>query len=136
MQLRLAATVAASVGLVGLLLAAVGIYGVTAHAVTRRTREIGIRLALGAGRAEVTRMVLRHGMMLVVLGSGVGLGLSLGVGRLLAGRELGRGLNVPALDLQTFGGAALLFALVGLIACYVPLRRAARIQAMDALRCQ
>src|SRR5688572_28340631 len=136
LQLRLAATVAASVGFVGLLLAAIGIYGVTASAVTRRTREIGIRLSLGAGRREVVTMVLRHGMTLVGLGSTVGLLLSLGVGRLLAGLEFGRGFQVPALDLTTFAGAALLFALVGLIACYVPVRRAARIQAMDALRCE
>src|SRR5687767_2108615 len=70
-QLRLAATVAASVGFVGLLLAAVGIYGVTAYAVTRRTREIGIRLSLGAGRGEVVTMVLQHGMNLVLIGSAV-----------------------------------------------------------------
>jgi predicted permease len=136
LQLRLAATVAASVGFVGLLLAAVGIYGVTAYAVTRRTREIGIRLSLGAGRREVVTMVLRHGMMLVAIGSAVGLILSLGVGRLLAGREFGRGLHVPSLDVATFAGATLIFAVVGLIACYVPVRRAARIQAMDALRCE
>jgi hypothetical protein len=136
LQLRLAATVAASVGFVGLLLAAVGIYGVTAYAVTRRTREIGIRLSLGAGRREVVTMVLRHGMMLVAIGSAVGLILSLGVGRLLAGREVGRGLHVPSLDVATFAGATVIFAVVGLIACYVPVRRAARIQAMDALRCE
>ena len=136
LQLRLASTVAASVGAVGLLLAAVGIYGVTAYAVTRRTREIGIRLSLGAGRREVVTMVLRHGMTLVGLGSTVGLLLSLGVGQILAGREFGRGFRVPALDVTTFVGATLLFALVGLIACYVPVRRAARIQAMDALRCE
>jgi len=133
-QLRVAASVAASVGFVGLLLAAVGIYGVTAYAVTRRTREIGIRLSLGAGRREVVTMVLRHGMRLVAIGSAVGLMLSLGVGRLVAGREFGRGLHVPSLDIGTFVGATLLFAVVGLIACYVPVRRAARIQAMDALR--
>jgi predicted permease len=136
LQLRLAATVAASVGFVGLLLAAIGIYGVTAYAVTRRTREIGIRLSLGAGRREVVTMVLRHGMTLVGLGSTVGLLLSLSVGRLLAGREFGREFQVPALDVTTFAGATLLFAVVGLIACYVPVRRAARIQAMDALRCE
>jgi putative ABC transport system permease protein len=135
-QLRLAATVAASVGFVGLLLAAIGVHGVTAYAVTRRTREIGIRLSLGAGRREVVAMVLRHGMMLVLIGSAVGLALSLGVGRVLSGREFGQGLHVPALDVGTFAGAALLFAVVGLIACYVPVRRAARIQAMDALRCE
>jgi ABC-type antimicrobial peptide transport system permease subunit len=133
-QLRLAATVAASVGLVGLLLAAMGIYGVTAYAVTRRTREIGIRLALGAGRAEVTRMVLRYGMTLVVLGSAAGLALSVAAGRLVAARTFGPGLEVPPLDPGTFAGATVLFAAVGLIACYLPVRRAARIQAMDALR--
>ena len=113
-----------------------GIYGVTAYPVTRRTREIGIRLALGAGRAEVTRMVLRHGMTLVLLGSAAGLALSAAVGRLLAARRFGPDVEVPALDVTTFVGATLLFALVGLIACYLPVRRAARIQPMDALRCE
>lgn len=129
-QLRIAAAVAGSVGLVGLLLAAIGIYGVTAYAVTQRTREIGIRLSLGATRATVVTMVLRQGMMLVAIGSAIGLVLALGAGKVLSGARFG----VPPPDAPLFIGAAALFALVGLFACYMPARRATQIGAMQALR--
>lgn len=129
-QLRIAAAVAGSVGVVGLLLAAIGVYGVTAYAVTQRTREIGIRLSLGAGRREVVTLVLRQGMTLVAVGAAIGLALGLGAGKMLAGRQFG----VPQSDPVVLGGAALLFVVVGLVACYVPVRRAARIRAMEALR--
>ncbi|MGH9202592.1 MAG: FtsX-like permease family protein, partial [Vicinamibacterales bacterium] len=129
-QLRIAATVAGSVGLVGLLLAGIGIYGVTAYAVTRRTREIGIRLSLGARRTDVIGMVMRQGMTLVAIGSAIGLILSVGVGRLLSGARF----DVPPPDVATSVGAAALFAVVGLLACYVPVRRATQIGAMEALR--
>lgn len=129
-QLRIAATVAGSVGVIGLFLAGIGIYGVTAYAVTQRTREIGIRLSLGAGRGDVIGLVLKQGMTLVGAGSAIGLVLGLGAGRLLAGRRFG----IPQADPLVLLGAAVLFAVVGLIACYVPVRRAARIRAMEALR--
>ena len=129
-QLRIAATVAASVGLIGLFLAGVGIYGVTAYAVAQRTREIGIRLSLGASRGDVVRMVLRDGMRLVAFGAMVGLLLGLGAGRLLSSSRYG----LPQLDPVTLAGAVVLLTLVGLVACYVPVRRAARIRAMEALR--
>jgi hypothetical protein len=129
-QLRIAATVAGGVGIVGLLLAAVGIYGVTAYAVTQRTREIGIRLSLGASQRDVVALVLRQGMILVVIGSGIGLAMGLGAGRLLSGRRFG----IPQSDPMVLAGAAVLFLLVGLVACYVPVRRAARVRAMEALR--
>jgi predicted permease len=133
-QLRLAATVAGTVGLVGLLLAAIGIYGITAYGVARRTREIGIRLSLGARRGNIVSMVLRQGMTLVATGLAIGLILSAAAGRLVMGRGFGPGVDVPPSDVPTFLGAAVLFALVGLLACYVPVRRAVRIQAMEALR--
>jgi predicted permease len=129
-QLRVAATVAGSVGLIGLLLAAMGIYGVTAYTVARRTREIGIRLSLGAGRSAVVAMILRQGMTLVGIGLTIGLALSLGVGRMLAAQRFG----ITAPGAATFVAATMLFVVVGLIACYAPLRRAIRIAAMDALR--
>ena len=129
-QLRVAATVAGSVGLIGLLLAAMGIYGVTAYTVARRTREIGIRLSLGAGRSAVVGMILRQGMTLVGIGLAIGLALSLGVGRMLAAQRFG----ITAPGAATFVAATMLFIVVALIACYAPLRRAIRIAAMDALR--
>jgi predicted permease len=128
-QLRIAAAVAGSVGLIGLLLAGLGIYGVTAYAITRRTREIGIRLSLGAHRATVLGMVLRQSMKLVTIGSAIGLLLGFGAGKAIAAR-----FGVPSGDLTVFAGATALFAIVGLVACYVPARRATRITAMEALR--
>jgi predicted permease len=129
-QLRVSASVSGTVGLVGLLLAAIGIYGVTAYTVTQRTREIGVRIALGAPRSNVLRMVLRQGMVLVAIGSAIGLLLAAAASRLVVRLLFG----VPPLDPLTFGGAALLFAAIGLAACYVPARRATRIDAMEALR--
>jgi predicted permease len=129
-QLRVTAAVSASVGLVALLLAAIGVYGLTAFTVTRRTREIGIRLAMGAQRTDVVRLVLRQGMSLVLIGSAIGLALAAGASRLLVRLLFG----VPPLDPVTFGAAALLFAAIGLMACYVPTRRAVRISATEALR--
>jgi predicted permease len=129
-QLRISATVAGSVGIIGLLLAAVGIYGVTAYAVTQRTREIGIRLSLGAQPREVVMLVLKQGMTLVAIGSAIGLAMGVGAGRLISGRRFG----IPQNDPVTLTGASLLFLVVGLVACYIPVRRAARIRAMEALR--
>jgi predicted lysophospholipase L1 biosynthesis ABC-type transport system permease subunit len=128
--LRIAAGVAGTVGIVGLFLAGIGIYGVTAHTVAQRTREIGIRLSLGASQHEVVRLVLHQGMRLVALGSGIGLALGLGAGTLLSKRQFG----IPQFDPPVLVGAALLFAVVGLVACYVPVRRAVRIRATEALR--
>ena len=121
-----------SLGLVGVLLAAIGIYGVTAYAVTRRTREIGIRMALGARRADVVAMVLRQGIRLAVIGSAIGLLLAAGASQVLVGFLFG----VPPLDPVIFGGAAALFAVVGLAACYVPARRATQVDPLAALRCE
>jgi putative ABC transport system permease protein len=129
-QLRIGATVAASVGLIGLFLAGVGIYGVTAYAVAQRTREIGVRLSLGASRGDVIWMVLRDGMRLVALGAVLGLLLGLGAGRLLSSSRYG----LPQFDPITLTVAVLLLTIVGLVACYAPVRRAARIKAMEALR--
>jgi predicted permease len=128
-QLRIASRVAASVGFVGLMLAAIGIYGVTAYVVARRTREIGIRVSLGARRLAIVGLVLRQGMTLVGIGSLIGLALGAGAGLVLHAR-----LGAPSPDLLTFAGAAALFAFVGLAACYIPALRATRIAAVDALK--
>jgi predicted permease len=127
---RVAASVSASLGIVGLLLAAIGIYGVTAYMVTSRTREIGIRIALGAQPLEVLRMVLRQGLTLTIIGAAIGLVLAAGASRLLGSLLF----DVGATDPVTFIGAAVLFCAVGLVACYAPARRATAIDAMEALR--
>jgi predicted lysophospholipase L1 biosynthesis ABC-type transport system permease subunit len=131
-QLRIAATVAAALGLVGLLLAAIGVYGVASYSVAQRTREIGIRLSLGADRTVVVGMVLRQAMLLVAIGGGAGLLLGGGAATLLSGPRF----SVPPAEATLFVGAAALFALVGLVACYVPALRATRIAAVDALRAE
>jgi hypothetical protein len=119
-----------SFGLVGLLLAGLGIYGVTAYIVTRRTREIGIRMALGARRAHVIRMILRQGMVPVAVGSAVGLLLAAASSRVLAAYLFG----IPPVDLIAFSGVTMLFLFVALAACWMPVRRATRINSMEALR--
>jgi predicted permease len=129
-QLRIAAAVAASVAFIGLWLAGVGVYGVTAYAVAQRTREIGIRLSLGATAGQMAWLVLRHGLRLVTLGSAIGLLLAAIVGRLLAHSRFG----LPAFDPPALIGAAVLFASVCLVACLVPVRRATAINAVEALR--
>ncbi len=127
---RVAASVSGSLGLVGLLLAAIGVYGVTAYMVTSRTREIGIRVALGAQPRDVLRMVIRQGLSLTLAGAAIGLVLAAAAGRLIVSLLMG----VGPLDVVTFAGAAALFALIGVAACYVPARRALRINATEALR--
>ena len=127
---RVVASVAGGLGIVALLLAAIGVYGVTAYAVARRTREIGIRIALGARRTDVVRMVLQEGLSLTLIGAGVGLTLAGATSHVLAAFLFG----IPPIDPLTFTGTTLLFVAIGVAACYVPIRRATRIDAMEALR--
>jgi ABC-type antimicrobial peptide transport system permease subunit len=129
-QLRIAAAASGSLGIVGYLLAAIGIYGVTANMVTQRTREIGVRIVLGAAPADLVRMVFGEGMRLVVIGSAVGLLLASISSTLLVNLLFG----VPRIDPATFGGTVALFAAVGLAACYVPVVRAIRTDPIAALR--
>jgi len=103
---------------------------VTAYMVTSRTREIGIRIALGARPGSVVRMVLRQGMMLTVIGAASGLVLAAAASRLMGSLLFGVGPTDPI----SFAGSALLFIVIGLAACYTPARRATEIDAMEALR--
>jgi putative ABC transport system permease protein len=129
---RAAASVSGGLGIVGVLLAAIGIYGVTAYTVTRRTREIGIRIAMGARRRDIVSMVLRQGMVLTIIGAVIGLvlaALAVFVVRSLA-------FGVPQLDVATVGGTVLLLTAVSTAASYVPAHRATRIDPLVALRCE
>jgi ABC-type antimicrobial peptide transport system permease subunit len=117
-------------GGVALLLAAIGLYGVRAYTVAMRTREIGIRMALGARASDALRMILREGMILFGIGAGVGLALSLPVGKVLSSILY----RVDSFDPVVLTLAPVLLAAVSFVACYIPARRAARLDPMVALR--
>lgn len=129
---RFAAVVLALFGALALVLAAAGIYGVASYSVSRRTREIGLRVALGAQRADVLRMILRQGMTLTAMGTVVGVAGALAVTRVLASLLYG----VAATDPAIFVSAPLVLAAVGFAACYIPARRAAKVDPIVALRCE
>ena len=139
---------------VGLSLAAIGLYGVLAYSVARRTREIGIRMALGAQIADVMRLVLRQGLVLVAVGCVIGITAALATGRFLRAYDFGLsstdftyllvhygqpdlrvyGFGVSPADPVTFIVVGLLLAVVALLACWLPVRRATRVNPMEALR--
>ena len=129
---RLAETFASAFGLLALVLAAVGIYGVIGYTTRQRTHEIAIRMALGAQPAEVVRLVLGQGMILTLAGLAVGIPISLAFTRYLKSVLFG----VAASDLATYAAVTLLLCLVSLIACYLPARRAMKVDPMVALRYQ
>jgi putative ABC transport system permease protein len=127
---RMGAILLAVFGGLALLLASIGLYGVMSFAVARRTRELGIRIALGARPGDVFRMVLRQGMTLVIAGLVLGVVVAAAVTRLLASFLYG----VSTTDAFTFTAIPVLLTLVALLACYLPARRATRVEPLIALR--
>jgi putative ABC transport system permease protein len=115
---------------IAVLLAAVGIYGMMAYFVSERTREIGIRIALGAQRGNVLGMVAKLGLKLTLIGIVIGIALAIGLTRLIARLLFG----VSATDPTTFAAVAIALASVALLACYIPARRATKVDPMVALR--
>jgi predicted permease len=127
---RIAGTFVGAFGLLALVLAAVGIYGVTAYTTRQRTHEIGIRMALGASKQDVLRMVLGRGMLLTFTGILIGLAAAFGLTRFLSSQLLG----VTSTDALTFFGVAFLLVAVALFACFIPAFRAMRVDPIVALR--
>jgi ABC-type antimicrobial peptide transport system permease subunit len=130
MPMRMGASIAGVQGLVGLLLAVMGLYAVVSYAVSRRTREIGIRMALGAERSDVLRLVVREGMRLSIIGIVIGLVLASCLSVILSKVLYG----LAPLDVTVFGGVTVLLVSVCALACYMPARRATRVDPLVALR--
>jgi ABC-type antimicrobial peptide transport system permease subunit len=119
-------------GAMALVLGIVGIYGVISYAVSQRTREIGIRLALGARPRELERMFVRHGLMLTAIGVVIGLGVAVGLSRLMSSLLYG----VSALDPVTFAAVPLVLAAAAALASYLPARRVAAVDPVEALKAE
>jgi len=130
--LHIGVSVIGSFGLLALILAALGIYGVMSYSVSQRTHEIGIRMALGATASDVLRVMVRHGVIVTIIGIGLGL-----LGALLLGMVVASILNgVSGADPVTFAVVSVLLAAVALIACYIPARRATKVDPLMAMRSQ
>jgi putative ABC transport system permease protein len=126
----MAASLSFAFGIIALLLSAVGLYSVMAYVVTQRTREIGIRMALGAQRRDVLRLMTRYGMVLAVIGVGIGLLLAAVLARVLSSLLIG----ISVYDLTIFVVVPVLLTIVAVAACLLPARRATRVDPLVALR--
>jgi ABC-type antimicrobial peptide transport system permease subunit len=124
------ATLSGGFGVLAAILTLVGLYGLIAYTVTRRTNEIGVRMALGAGRAEIARLILRETTLLLVIGAAIGIALALAGGRAAASLLFG----VRPTDPIALAAALGFLALIALVASYAPARRATRIEPVVALR--
>ena len=129
-QERMIAKLSGFFGIVAIVLACIGLYGLLSYEVSRRTREIGIRIALGAQRAGVLRLVVGQGIVLAITGAMLGIAVALGVTRYLKSMLY----DIDAHDPATIAGVAILLTLVAVAACYIPARRAMRVDPMVALR--
>ena len=127
---RFLAALVGSFGVLGLVLAIVGVYGVISHTVVQQTHEIGVRMALGAERRHVLAMVVRHGRVLAMSGVAAGIAVALGVARVLRSVLF----EIEPTDPATFAGVATLLTLAALAACYLPAQRATRTDPVVALR--
>jgi putative ABC transport system permease protein len=127
---RFAMLLLGTFAIIGLLLGTVGIYGVISYAVSKRTHEIGVRMALGAQRGAVLRLVVKQGMVLTLIGLALGLAGSIALGRVLASQLY----QVTASDPLIYGSVSVLILGVALIACWLPARRATKVDPMEALR--
>jgi putative ABC transport system permease protein len=130
--IRTVSMLLSALGALALLMASVGIYAILAYTVSQRTREIGIRMALGAKRREITALVMRSTIVLIAWGIGVGL-----LGALAVSRVLAKGLGeIGGIDAATCALVSLLLAAVALLASYLPARKALRVDPVQALRCE
>jgi ABC-type antimicrobial peptide transport system permease subunit len=129
---RLFAKLLTVFGVLAQLLASIGLFGVMAYAVSQRTREIGIRMALGAARGEVLAMIVRQGLTLTLIGITLGLVGAFAFTRVLQNQLFA----ISPLDPVTFIAVSALLVIVALLACWLPARRAARVDPMVALRCE
>ena len=127
---NMAASFSLAFGMVAILLSAVGLYSVMAYVVSQRTREVGIRMALGADRSDVMKMITRQGMRLAAIGVGIGLVLALALAQVLSSLLIG----ISGYDVTTFILVPVLLVVVALVACYLPARRATKVDPLVALR--